>query len=353
MGARGAPRGGRVDQTAQGSECGAKGWRSPQVVWGTGHEAAVLSDPQHPRFGGSMEATLTTPPKHGSPITCQEEEAASVSPCAQWGLWWSSASSPGGAHCPEGPQVASRQGGHSAEVCTQGRVSEGTEASPSQSARSSCPCCVLTSRLTWMMQCRPPAGWRASARGWAAVPETQRSCARGSTDMRAAEGQVLLEAPRRPEVPGDDGVDSKNPRMARAADALDSAGRPMHWGPLGHFCGVEGRLVPGRKSWEKLFGEGVAYSPVFLDVRGLGATAPVVVTRCRAEERARAHEAQGSIPTAEVRARLSWARPQVGAFPGPRVCAGGPGLMEGPAPRWSHPLGEWCSGVSRTHPGTV
>ena len=54
-----------------------------------------------------MEATLTTPPKHGSPITCQEEEAASASPCAQWGLWWSSASSQGGARCPEGPQVAS------------------------------------------------------------------------------------------------------------------------------------------------------------------------------------------------------------------------------------------------------
>ena len=59
-----------------------------------------------------------------------------------------------------------------------------------------------------MMQCRLPAGWRASARGWAAVSETQCSCARGSTDVRAAEGQVLLEAPRRPEVPGDDGVDS-------------------------------------------------------------------------------------------------------------------------------------------------
>ena len=67
-------------------------------------------------------------------MTYQEEEAASVSPCAQWGLWWSSAPSQGGAHCPEGPQVASCQGGHSAEVCTLGRVSEGTEASPSQSA---------------------------------------------------------------------------------------------------------------------------------------------------------------------------------------------------------------------------
>lgn len=232
-----------------------------QVVWGTGHEAAVLSDPQHPRFGGSMEATLTTPPKHGSPITCQEEEAASVSPCAQWGLWWSSASSQGGARCPEGPQAASRQGGRSAEVCTQGRVSEGTEASPSQSARSSCLCCVPTSRLTWMMQRRPPAGWRASARGWAAVPETQRSCARGSTDVRAAEGQVLLEAPRRPEVPGDeDGVDSQNPRMARAAAALDSAGRPMPASSTGGLLATpvvwRGRLVAGRKSWEKLSGEG-------------------------------------------------------------------------------------------------
>lgn len=55
-------------------------------------------------------------------------------PLRTGGLWWSSAPSQGGARCPEGPQVASCQGGHSAEVCTQGHVSEGTEASPSWSA---------------------------------------------------------------------------------------------------------------------------------------------------------------------------------------------------------------------------
>ncbi|XDA73484.1 hypothetical protein R6Z07F_003708 [Ovis aries] len=69
----------------------------------------------------------------------------------------------------------------------------------------------------------------------------------GLHDVRAAEGQVRLEALRGPEVPEDeDGVDSQSPRMARAAEALDSAGAPCQHpagAPLSHFCGVEG---PGR-----------------------------------------------------------------------------------------------------------
>ena len=116
----------------------------------------------------------------------------------------------------------------------------------------------------------------------------------------------------------------------------------MHWGPLGHFCGVEGETGRRKEELGKAVRGGRWHIHlVFLDIRGLGATAPVV-TRCRAEERARAHAARGSIPTAEVCARLSWARPQVGAFPGPGVCAGGPGLMEGPAPR-GHT--RWVSGA--------
>ena len=73
--------------------------------------------------------------------------------------------------------------------------------------------------------------------------------------------QVRLEAPRGPEVPEDeDGVDSQNPRMARAAEALDSAGCPMPASSTGGLLATSvvwrGRLVTGTKSWEKLFGEG-------------------------------------------------------------------------------------------------
>jgi len=73
--------------------------------------------------------------------------------------------------------------------------------------------------------------------------------------------QVRLEAPRGPEVPEDeDGVDSQNPWMARAAEALDCAGRPMPASSTGGLLATSvvwrERLVTGRKNWEKLFGEG-------------------------------------------------------------------------------------------------
>ena len=72
--------------------------------------------------------------------------------------------------------------------------------------------------------------------------------------------QVRLEAPQGPKVLEDeDGVDSQNPQMVRAAEALDSAGRPMPASSTGGLLVTSvvwrGRLVTGRKSWEKLFGE--------------------------------------------------------------------------------------------------
>ena len=73
--------------------------------------------------------------------------------------------------------------------------------------------------------------------------------------------QVWLEAPWGPEVLEDeDGVDSQNPRTARAAEALDCAGRPMPASSTGGLLATSvvwrERLVTGRKNWEKLFGEG-------------------------------------------------------------------------------------------------
>ena len=81
-----------------------------------------------------MEGTLTARPQAWVSSDLPGGGGRLSFPCAQWGLWWSSASSQGGARCPECPQMASCRGGHSAEVCAQGRVSEGTEASPSRSA---------------------------------------------------------------------------------------------------------------------------------------------------------------------------------------------------------------------------
>lgn len=69
----------------QGVLTGEGGWTRPhralsvgpgvgghcRLCVGTGHEAAVLLDPQHPRFGGSKEGThaCCPAPKHGSPMT--------------------------------------------------------------------------------------------------------------------------------------------------------------------------------------------------------------------------------------------------------------------------------------------
>ena len=64
----------------------------------------------------------------------------------------------------------------------------------------------------------------------------------GLHDVRAAEGQVRLEAPRGPEVPeNEDGVDSQSPRMARAGEFVVAVSSPVallscllaRWGSLG------------------------------------------------------------------------------------------------------------------------
>ena len=93
--------------------------------------------------------------------------------------------------------------------------------------------------------------------------------------------QVRLEAPRGPEVPEDeDGVDSQNPRMARAAEALDCAGCPMPASSTGGLLATSvvwsGRLVTGRKNWEKLFGEGGGVITLFSWASGDSGSQPTL-----------------------------------------------------------------------------
>ena len=123
----------------------------------------------------------------------------------------------------------------------------------------------------------------------------------GLHGMRAAEGQVRLEAPRGPEVPeNEDGVDSQSPRMARAAEALDSAGAPCQRparAPLGHFCGVEGATGHRKEELGRAVrGGGWRNHLVFLDIRGLGVTAHVVVTHCRVGELGTCSRSAGQCP---------------------------------------------------------
>lgn len=122
----------------------------------------------------------------------------------------------------------------------------------------------------------------------------------GLHGVRAAEGQVRLEAPRGPEVPeNEDGVDSQSPRMARAAEALDSAGAPCQRparAPLGHFCGVEGATGHRKEELGTVRGGGWRNRLVFLDIRGLGVTAHVVVTHCRVGELGTCSRSAGQCP---------------------------------------------------------
>ena len=93
--------------------------------------------------------------------------------------------------------------------------------------------------------------------------------------------QVRLEAPQGPKVLEDeDGVDSQNPQMVRAAEALDSAGRPMPASSTGGLLVTSvvwrGRLVTGTKSWEKLFGEGGGVITLFSWASGDSGSQPTL-----------------------------------------------------------------------------
>ena len=93
--------------------------------------------------------------------------------------------------------------------------------------------------------------------------------------------QVRLEAQWGPEVPEDeDGVDSQNPRMARAAEALDCAGRPVPASSTGGLLATSvvwrERLVTGRKNWEKPFGEGGGIITLFSWASGDSGSQPTL-----------------------------------------------------------------------------
>ena len=93
--------------------------------------------------------------------------------------------------------------------------------------------------------------------------------------------QVRLEAPQGPKVLEDeDGVDSQNPQMVRAAEALDSAGCPMPASSTGGLLATSvvwrGRLVTGTKSWEKLFGEGGGVITLFSWASGDSGSQPTL-----------------------------------------------------------------------------